>query len=78
MFLVFTFYCWPYVKKDLAKKRELLSLANHQESYAFMQVWEDYTSDILRKPANRQPVAFHYYKNVVRRPRILFMFAKIS
>lgn len=31
----------------------------------------------MPKPANRQPVAFHYNKNVVRQPRILFMFLKI-
>lgn len=40
-----------------------------------MHVWEEY---IVPKPANRQPVAFHSYKNVVRQPRILFMFVKIS
>lgn len=37
-----------------------------------MHVWKDYTSHIVPKTANRQPVAFHYYKNVVRQPRILF------
>lgn len=43
-----------------------------------MQVWEDYALQIVPKPSNHQPVALHYEKDVVKQPRILFMFINIS